>query len=79
MARRCVQSSRRLVSALSIVRTVIDKRDRTRVKHLERVRRKMCEERTWQSRKRVRDGIPRRISTMQQQSADLLREAKGLK
>jgi hypothetical protein len=35
--------------------------------------------RTWQSRKRVRDGLPRRITAVQQQSAELLKEAKGLK
>jgi len=67
---------------LNTVRTVVDQRDqcdRTSVKHLERIRRDMGEERTWQSRKRVRDGLPRRIGALQQQSAELLKEAKGLK
>jgi hypothetical protein len=67
---------------LNTVRTIIDQRDqrdRTSVKHLERIRRDMGEERTWQSRKRTRDGLPRRITAAQQQSAELLKEAKGLK
>lgn len=67
---------------LSTVRTIIDRqdyRDRASVRHLERIRRDMGEERTWQSRKRVRDGLPRRINAVQQQSAELLKEAKGLK
>jgi hypothetical protein len=39
----------------------------------------MSEERTWQSRKRVRDALRRRINAAQQQSAELIKEAKGLK
>jgi hypothetical protein len=41
---------------LNTVRTIVDQRDwrdRTSIKHLERVRRDMGEERTWQSRKCV--------------------------
>jgi hypothetical protein len=46
---RRVQSSRRLVSALTTVRTIVDRRDqhdRSSAKHLARVRRNMGEERT---------------------------------
>jgi len=67
---------------LQAVRTVVDQpeqRDRTSIKHLERVYRDMGEVREWRSRKRVRDSLPRRINALQQQSAELLKEAKGLK
>jgi len=67
---------------LNTVRTIVDQRDerdRTSVKHLERIRRDMGEERTWQSRKRTRDGLPRRINALQHQGEELRKEAKGLK
>jgi hypothetical protein len=67
---------------LQAVRTVIDqpeRRDRASIKHLERVYRDMGEMREWRSRKRVRDAIPRRIGALQEQSAELIKEAKGLK
>jgi len=67
---------------LNTVRTIVDQRDqrdRTSIKHLERIRRDMGEARTWQSRKRTRDSLPRRITALQQQSAELQKEAKGLK
>jgi hypothetical protein len=82
VAWRRVQTSSRLASTLSTVRTIIDQRDqcdRTSVKHLERVRRNTGEERTWQSRNRTRDGLPQRINVVHQQSAEPLKEAKGLK
>ena len=68
--------------SFNTVRTIVDqpdRRDRTSVKHLERIRRDMGEERTWQSRKRTRHGLPRRINALQRQSAELRKEAKGLK
>jgi hypothetical protein len=67
---------------LNTVRTIVDQRDqrdRTTIKHMERIRRDMGEERTWLSRKRTRDGLPRRIYALQHQSAELQKEAKGLK
>ncbi len=67
---------------LNTIRTIVDqrdRRDRTSVKHLERLRRDMGEERTWLSRKRTRDGLPRRINALQRQSDELRKEAKGLK
>jgi lambda repressor-like predicted transcriptional regulator len=67
---------------LNTVRTIVDqchRRDRTSIKHLERIRRDMGEERTWQSRKRTRHGLPRRIAALKQQGGELLKEAKGLK
>ena len=64
---------------LNTVRTIVDQRDRTTIKHMERIRRDMGEERTWLSRKRTRDGLPRRINALQQQSTELQKEAKGLK
>jgi hypothetical protein len=67
---------------LNTVRTIIDQgdqRDRTTVKHLERIRRDMGEERTWQSQQRARRGLPRRINALLQQGAELRKEAKGLK
>jgi hypothetical protein len=48
-------------------------RDLTSAKHLERIRRNMGEERTWQSRKRTRGGLSRRINAVQQQSTELLK------
>jgi Helix-turn-helix domain of resolvase len=67
---------------LNTVRTIVDQRDgvdRTTRKYVARIRRNMGEERTWQSRKRIRDSLPRRIATLQKQSAELQKEAKGLK
>jgi len=67
---------------LTTVRTILDqrdRRDRTSVKHLERIRRDMGEERTWQSQQRIRRSLPRRIDAVQRQSAELRKEAKGLK
>jgi Helix-turn-helix domain of resolvase len=67
---------------LNTVRTIVDQRDqrdRTAIKHMERIRRDMGEERTWLSRKRTRDGLPRRINALQQESTELQKEAKGLK
>jgi len=67
---------------LSTVRTIVDQgdqRDRTSVKYLKRIRRDMGEERTWQSRQRSRHSLPRRIKTLERQSAELRKEAKGLK
>jgi hypothetical protein len=65
---------------LNTVRTIVDQHDqRDRMKHLERIRRDMGEERTWQPRKRTRDGLPRRINALQYQSDELRKEAKGLK
>jgi hypothetical protein len=49
--------------------------DRTTTKHLERIRRDTGEERTWQSRKRTRHGLPRRIHVLQEEAT----KAKGLK
>jgi hypothetical protein len=37
----------------------------------------MGEERIWQSRKRVRDGLPRRLNAVLQQSAELLKELEA--
>lgn len=67
---------------LNTVRTVVDQhdqRDRTTMKYLERVYRDMGEERAWQSRKRTRSALPRRINGALRQNAELRKEAKGLK
>jgi regulator of protease activity HflC (stomatin/prohibitin superfamily) len=67
---------------LNTVRTIVDqgnRPDRTSMKHLERIRRDMGEEREWQSRKRARESLPRRIAALQDQAAELHKEAKGLK
>jgi hypothetical protein len=64
---------------LGTVRTIVDqadRRDRTTRKHLERVRRDMGEERTWQSQQRSRAALPRRINALEQQAAELRKEAK---
>jgi hypothetical protein len=66
---------------LNTVRTIVDQgdqRDRTTLKHLERIRRDMGEERTWQSRKRTRAALPRRINDVIEQGAALGKEAKGI-
>jgi DNA repair exonuclease SbcCD ATPase subunit len=67
---------------LNTVRTIVDqrdRRDRTSMKHLERIRRDMGEEWTWQSQTRTRRALPRRIAGLKQQAAELRKEAKGLK
>jgi hypothetical protein len=67
---------------LNTVRTIVaqrNQRDRTTMKHLERIRRGMSDERTWQSQKRTRDALPRRINTLQRRADALNKEAKGLK
>ncbi len=67
---------------LNTVRTIVDQRsqrDRTSVKYLKRIRRDMGEERIWQSRKHARRALPRRVDALQKQSAELHKEAKGLK
>ncbi len=67
---------------LTTVRTILDqrdRRDRTSVKHLERIRQDMVEEKTWQSQKRTRRSLPRRIDALRQQGDELRNEGKGLK
>jgi hypothetical protein len=67
---------------LTTVRTILDqrdRRDRASLKLLERIGQDTAEERTWQSRKRVRHGLPRRIDAAQRQGAELRKEAKRLK
>lgn len=66
---------------LNTVRTIVDqrdRRDRTSVRYLERIQPDMGKARELQSRKRVRDALPRRINALQEQSAELIKEAKGL-
>jgi hypothetical protein len=66
---------------LNTVRTIVDQgdqRDRTTLKHLERIRRDMGEDRTWQSRKRTRAALPRRINAALEQGATLGKEAKDI-
>jgi hypothetical protein len=66
---------------LNTVRTIVDQRDgrdRTSLKHLERIRLDVGEERAWQSRKRTRKELPRRIDASQKQGTELQQEAKGL-
>jgi hypothetical protein len=67
---------------LQTVRTVVDQHhgcDRTTVKRLERIQIDSGEERTWKSRKRTRDALPRRISAVQEAIAEVRKAAKGLK
>ena len=64
------------------MRTVVDQHhgcDRTTVKRLERIQIDSGEERTWKSRKRTRDALPRRISAVQEAIAEVRKAAKGLK
>jgi hypothetical protein len=67
---------------LTTVRTILDqcdRRDRASLKPLERIGQDTAEERTWQSQKRTRRGLPRRINALRRQGDELHNEAKGLK
>jgi hypothetical protein len=67
---------------LTTVRTILDqrqRRDRSSMKHLERIRQDMVEERTWQSQKRTRRALPGRIDALRRQGDELCKEAKALK
>src|SRR5262249_39586586 len=67
---------------LTTVRTILDqreRRDRSSMKHLERIRQDTVEERTWQSHKRPRRALPDRIDAMRRQGDELRKEAKALK
>src|SRR5262249_363902 len=65
---------------LRTVRTIIEKgygRDRTTLKHLERIMPDRREVAEWRARKRVRDGLPRRITETLKTGKELVKEAKG--
>jgi hypothetical protein len=64
------------------VRTIVDKRDgrdRTTIKHLVRIDPDRKLETSWRARKRVRDGLPKRIAATLEQGRELVKEAKGLR
>jgi hypothetical protein len=63
------------------VRTIVDKRgrrDRTSVKHLERIDPERARVKVWLGRKQRRDRLPKQIQQVQDASAKLVKEAKGL-
>jgi hypothetical protein len=67
---------------LQTVRTIVDKRDwkdRGTVARLERIAPNRLAEAEERSRKRVRDGLPRRITEMHKSGAKLIKRAKGLR
>jgi hypothetical protein len=53
-------------------------RDRTTMKHLERITPDRREVLEWRSRKRVRDGLPKRINETLKAGKALVKAAKGL-
>ena len=64
------------------VRTIVDqgeRRDRTTVKHWQRIDPDRREEAAWRARKRTRDGLPKRIMETLAEGRELVKEAKGLK
>ena len=66
---------------LRTVRTVverIDGRDRTTVKQLQRIDPDRKLEASWRARKRVRDGLPKRINDTLANGRELVKAAKGL-
>jgi hypothetical protein len=63
------------------VRTIVeqkDGRDRTTVKHLERIDPDRQLKSSWRARKRVRDGLPKRINETLARGRELVKAAKGL-
>lgn len=62
------------------MRTIIDSgngRDRTTVKHLERIDPSRLKEEPWRERTRV--SLPKRITETLERGRELVKEAKGLK
>lgn len=63
------------------VRTIVDRddgRDRTTVKHLQRIDPDRAAAASWLARKRTRDALPKRIGNSLKTGSALLKEAKGL-
>jgi hypothetical protein len=63
------------------VRTIVDRddgRDRTTVKHLQRIDPDRAAAASWKTRKRTRDALPARINSSLKDGRGLIREAKGL-
>jgi hypothetical protein len=79
-------SLRAIVAATSLglrtVRTIVDEgygRDRTTVKHLERIDPERKLEASWRARQRTRDALPKRIGETLAKGRALVQAAKGLK
>jgi lambda repressor-like predicted transcriptional regulator len=67
---------------LRTVRTIVEQkegRDRTTRKHLERIYPDRKRDAAWRARKRVRDGLPKRINETQKRGRELIQAAKGLR
>ena len=67
---------------LATVRTIVeqgDGRDRTTVKHWQRIDPDRKQEASWRARKRTRDALPKRINETLAKGRELVKEAKGLK
>ena len=67
---------------LQTVRTIVaqvERRDRTTVKHLQRIDPDRAAETRWKARKRMRDALPKRINETLAKGRELIKEAKGLK
>jgi hypothetical protein len=61
----CSAQSEETGLCLNTVRTIVDQRDHTSMKYLERSRRDMSQERTRQFQPRIRPGLPRRINALE--------------
>ena len=64
------------------VRTIVDQgdgRDRTTIKHLERIDPDRKLEASWRARQRTRDALPKRITETLTKGRELVKEARGLK
>ena len=64
------------------MRTIVDqgeRRDRTTVKHWERIDPDRHAQAAWRARKRTRDGLPKRLNETLAKGRELVKEAKGLK
>jgi hypothetical protein len=84
--RKAGRSLRGIAEDLSLgfptVRTIIeqgDGRDRTTIKHLERIDPDRAAAVRWRARKRTRDGLPKRIDETLTKGRELGKEAKGLR
>ena len=67
---------------LRTVRTIVDQgdgRDRTTIKHLERIDPDRKLEASWRARQRTRDALPKRITETLTKGRELVKEARGLK
>ena len=66
---------------LQTVRTIISQRkrtDRTSIKHLSRIDPDRAGMKLWLAKKRMRDGLPKKIHELRATGDELLKEAKGL-